>query len=268
MSEEHFFCHPALPCIEGRRSVDSSRHFKRHMHRRFSIGAIDKGEVRYQVAGQGAVLSPGSLALINPEVIHSCNPLDSARRSYSVLYLDVDWCSQVQESLWQESGFVPVERILLEDVALYSQFLRIMTLLMGGFDILLIEQHVTELVGQIFLRCCGRRKRLDTACVQVKELKRLLGEGLDASLSLNQVAAGLGVNPYTLLRQFKKEMGITPHAYRLNLRIELSRELLQQGLEPARVALECGFFDQSHFHRHFKAHTTVTPREYQVNFVQ
>jgi AraC-like DNA-binding protein len=39
-------------------------------------------------------------------------------------------------------------------------------------------------------------------------------------------------------------------------------------MDIAETALECGFFDQSHFHRHFKAMTTVTPQEYRVNFVQ
>jgi transcriptional regulator GlxA family with amidase domain len=44
--------------------------------------------------------------------------------------------------------------------------------------------------------------------------------------------------------------------------------MLRQGVEPAEVALECGFFDQSHLHRHFRAITAVTPGEYQRNFVQ
>jgi transcriptional regulator GlxA family with amidase domain len=52
------------------------------------------------------------------------------------------------------------------------------------------------------------------------------------------------------------------------LRIERAKTLLQRGFDLSHVALECGFFDQSHLHRHFKAVTTVTPKEYQINFVQ
>ena len=54
----------------------------------------------------------------------------------------------------------------------------------------------------------------------------------------------------------------------MNCRIDLARTLLQKGTDIGEVALVCGFFDQSHFHRHFKAMTTVTPREYQLNFIQ
>jgi AraC-like DNA-binding protein len=61
---------------------------------------------------------------------------------------------------------------------------------------------------------------------------------------------------------------MTPHAYRLNRRIEQARRLLREGWEPARAALECGFFDQSHLHRHFRAIAAATPGEYRVNFVQ
>lgn len=53
----------------------------------------------------------------------------------------------------------------------------------------------------------------------------------------------LAANPYTLLRQFKQAIGITPHAPRMNCHIEGARTLLQNGMEISEVALACGFFD-------------------------
>lgn len=85
---------------------------------------------------------------------------------------------------------------------------------------------------------------------------------------LAELAQQRDTNPYTLLRRFKEATGITPHAFRLNRRIDLAKELLQSGMEIADVALQCGFYDQSHLHRHFKALTAMTPRQYQINFVQ
>ncbi len=268
MSESIFFKDPELPFVECRYSVNSGRHYKTHLHRRFSIGAIDRGEVAYQVAGESSLLKPGSLALINPDVLHACNPAARGKRSYFVLYLEVDWCLQLQQSLWQVDHFVPVQTVLLTDDALYQQYITMMHRFMYTRDLLVREDAVMEFVEQIFRRCCGRKKIIQTSCSQVLELKKILHSNLEVPLTLNQVAEELQVNPYTLLRHFKAEIGITPHAYRLNCRIEHARQLLQRGVEPGQVALESGFFDQSHFHRHFKAMTTVTPREYQVNFVQ
>ena len=59
-----------------------------------------------------------------------------------------------------------------------------------------------------------------------------------------------------------------PHAYRMNCRINKTKELLQEGREIIDVALYYGFFGQSHFHRYFKVMTATTPQKYRVNFVQ
>ena len=104
--------------------------------------------------------------------------------------------------------------------------------------------------------------------LHVEKAKVLLSQRLDEELLLEEVASSLHVKPFTLLRNFKNEVGITPHAYRMSCRIEKARKLLQEGMDVSSAALECGFFDQSHFHRHFKAMTTTTPGEYQRNFIQ
>ncbi len=138
---------------------------------------------------------------------------------------------------------------------------------MGEGDLLEKEQVLVELVEN-FLQACEPTAVESEPSLHIEKLKRHLSTNLDIDTSMNQIALKLQANPYTLLRQFKAATGLTPHAYRLNCRIELAKKLLQKGVDLSQVALECGFFDQSHFHRHFKAITTVTPKEYQVNFIQ
>ena len=52
---------------------------------------------------------------------------------------------------------------------------------------------------------------------------------------------------------------LTPHAFLTDIRVRIARRKLQAGEQPAEIALECGFADQAHFTRHFKARTGVTP---------
>jgi AraC-like DNA-binding protein len=268
MNNENFFKDPRLPFVECRSSRSSVRHFKAHMHRSFSIGAVDLGQVQYSVGNRQAVLSAGALAVINPESLHSCNSLKAEGRSYSMLYLDVAWCLQVQKLLWNVASFVPAEKIRLDDAGLYRRFCAVVKQLMDStVHLLEKEQLLVELSCAVFSHACPVHPETPELPENIERLKALLGENLREDVTLESLAGQLGVNPYTLLRRFKTVTGITPHAYRMNCRIEEARKYLQTGMDITETALECGFFDQSHLHRHFKAMTTVTPQEYRINFV-
>ena len=186
-----------------------------------------------------------------------------------MLHLDTDWCLQVQRSMWEIKQFVAVEKIRIENALLYEQYCKTVEHLMDkNIHLQEKEQMLFEMVCKVFSVACRpqviKKERTDN----IETLKRILSADLQKDFTLDSLAEELGVNPYTLIRSFKAVTGITPHAYRMNCRIEHARALLRQGVDIAETAFECGFFDQSHFHRHFKAMTTVTPHEYQVNFVQ
>lgn len=72
--------------------------------------------------------------------------------------------------------------------------------------------------------------------------------------------AGLSVSRFAAL--FRAEVGISPHRYVCLVRIRHAQRLLRGGLPPSIVATEVGFFDQSHFGRHFKRAVGTTPSAY------
>lgn len=269
MHQELFFKDKRLPFAECRYTRSSRSVFKPHMHAGLSIGAVDRGCVEYTVGTEKAELKPGSLALINPEVLHSCNSLTEQGRSYYMLYLETGWCAMVQNAIWSVTSFIPFEPIRLDDKDLYHRYCDTMQqLLERGIHLQEKEQLLVDLVSKIFLQSCRPGERREDTPQNIEQLKALLKNDLAKDLTLESLADVLHANPYTLLRQFKQETGITPHAYRMNYRIEQAKRYLQQGMDITETALECGFFDQSHLHRHFKAMTTVTPKEYQINFIQ
>lgn len=269
MRSERFFKNDLLPFAEVRYSRGSNAPFKPHMHRTLSIGAVDQGKVQYQVGEKKATLVPGSLAVMNPDTLHACNPINELGRSYYMLYLDPSWCIRVQQSMWDVNSFIKLEKIRIDDEPLYSKYCMTMEHLMDEkVHLQEKEQLLFDLTCDVFSLACSPQKIQTKDSEGLGQLKTMLRAELQKDLPINTLAREFSSNPYTLIRRFKKITGITPHAYRMNCRIEQAKEFLRQGRDITDTALDCGFFDQSHFHRHFKAMTTITPLEYRVNFIQ
>ncbi|HBT68693.1 MAG TPA: AraC family transcriptional regulator, partial [Agrobacterium sp.] len=89
-----------------------------------------------------------------------------------------------------------------------------------------------------------------------------LADNYETDIGLEELASTAGLSRAHLIRAFRKEFHITPHAYLTDVRIRQARRLLRAGETPAEVAALCGFADQAHFTRHFKARNGVTPGQF------
>lgn len=69
-------------------------------------------------------------------------------------------------------------------------------------------------------------------------------------------------SPFQHIRRFKKDVGLTPHQYRIQDRIRTAKRLLANSVPIAEAALEAGFYDQSHLNRCFHRSIGMTPHAY------
>jgi AraC-like DNA-binding protein len=82
-------------------------------------------------------------------------------------------------------------------------------------------------------------------------------------VTLDQLEQVSGLNKFHIIRLFKTAFTIPPHTYQTLLRINYAKKELCKDRQLTEVALESGFYDQSHFSKVFKWYTGITPDKYQ-----
>jgi len=118
--------------------------------------------------------------------------------------------------------------------------------------------YLRAAVQEIFTNLDNRQRRYLLAA------KKYVGEHyMDSSLSLDGVAAQLGISPSYLSRIFSELDGKRFTQYLSDLRIEKAKLLLADDSRLVRdIGQDVGFLTIQNFMRVFKAKTGVTPSEY------
>ncbi|HEX6046863.1 MAG TPA: helix-turn-helix domain-containing protein [Pyrinomonadaceae bacterium] len=81
---------------------------------------------------------------------------------------------------------------------------------------------------------------------------------------VREVAKYLGLSQRRFIQVFKAEVGLTPKLFSRIRRFQRTRSLIQQhtSLEWATLALNLGYFDQSHLIREFLEFSGLSPTDY------
>ncbi|MFN9999392.1 MAG: helix-turn-helix transcriptional regulator, partial [bacterium] len=94
----------------------------------------------------------------------------------------------------------------------------------------------------------------------------LLDCHIDEKINIERMAKKHNKTSFQLIRAFKAHTGLTPNAYLILIRLNKAKKLLAIGNKIIDTALECGFFDQSHFTNYFKKYFGVSPKKYAENY--
>jgi len=85
---------------------------------------------------------------------------------------------------------------------------------------------------------------------------------LSRRITVKELAGIASLSVFQLSRAFRREHATTPYRLVLDLRIQHAMDRLSAGATISETALQAGFADQSHFTRHFKRHTGMTPKRF------
>lgn len=102
---------------------------------------------------------------------------------------------------------------------------------------------------------------------KVSALARRISASVDAPWSLTSLARESGLDPFRLLRAFRRVVGVTPYQYVLRQRLEAAARMLIDGSEPIQdVSLSCGFNDLSEFNRRFRRTFGMPPTAFRSRY--
>jgi AraC family transcriptional regulator len=95
---------------------------------------------------------------------------------------------------------------------------------------------------------------------QLRRAEEYMLQQIGKDLTIEDLAAAVGLSPVYFARQFKLRTGSSPHRYLRSLRVKRAKELLRKDhMSILEVALDCGFCHQEHMTKVFKAECGITP---------
>jgi AraC-like DNA-binding protein len=263
-----YWQHAGVPDVDLLRARFVTHRYGRHTHATYTVGLIESGVEEFEYRGTLLRAGPGTVALLNPEVVHTGQAAVPSGWSYRVFYPSVEVVAGVAAELGWPAGTPSFPETVLEDPD-GARLLRAAHVAAEHGDRLASSSMLRTAVATMLAAHGtpgprgGRPDRPSRAPGAVAQTREVLSERLDDPPSLAELAALTGLGQFALLRAFRAETGLPPHAYLNQLRVRAARGLLDHGLSPAQVAARTGFADQAHLTRHFKRVVGVPPGAYQ-----
>ena len=133
-----------------------------------------------------------------------------------------------------------------------------------AIDTLFVEEAVVTLLSRTLANTYAARRHCRSRAAQhttlVERARAFLNEHYSGSASLADIAAAAGCSEFHLCRVFREHTGLTLHAYRHQLRLRRSLELVSEGSrELIDIAMALGYASHSHFTAAFSRAFGVTP---------
>ncbi len=232
----------------------SEHTFPLHSHECFCFGVVEEGSVTFTINGVRKTLLPGMVFLVpsNTGVLIEAEE----RYRYITVCLKNEWKKQLKSLEFRDYflTFPSSETIrglcrnYIEDGSAET-FVNALLALMQP-----VIADRTEEIEERAGRCMA-----EAACEYIRSHAQ-------EKFSLDALADAVHVSKYYLVKVFKREMGVTPHQYDVQVKMHFARERILGSQKEVDLAMELDFNDQSHLCNLFRKQMGISLQDYKKNY--
>lgn len=257
--------------------------FPSHWHEQFMLMYIKKGELLLQCGTKKIVAEEESIAIINPNEMHSGEVQGSILEYYSMkidLLLLLGNQSDLQQTMYTE--LLLKQRLLFENKIVNDD------LLLGCIKNIITEYEEKKEGYELALRGLGyqiltillrhytknvsNQSELDMQYRRINQIKpaiTYMESHLAEKITLEQLSEVTFLSPVHFSRVFKVVAGFSPMEFLNHIRVQKAvQQLANTDKTIVEIAMESGFNDSNYFSRIFKKYRKETPSEFREKYIK
>lgn len=257
---------PFFPGVEAISGQHIANEFRRHIHKTYIIGIVEQGKRIITHREGTSQISENEIFILNPGQVHSCSSECPSGHSYKLLSVSSQTMQSITSHISERHEKAPCFReIRYASDALSDKFLKIVDLMEELESEIDVESSIYSFLSHLLINFAESPPLIHETGEQKSSIKRTcdyISRHFMENLTLKKLAGIACLSPFHYQREFKKIMGLTPHEYLSDFRIGESKKMLLRSEEIADIAIQVGFFDQSHFSRTFRKTMGIPPGRY------
>jgi AraC-like DNA-binding protein len=253
----------ALDGILFSRGKGMTHPYPRHWHEELHLCAYTSGSGYLGYGGNSYLVTEGDFVVTPPGEVHE-NWVDGEHGiSFCGVYIDAGAFRRATEQIGGCELRIPGLRdFFVRDKMVRQRFLELHQAAERRDSQLEQDERLLRFL-QVFVSRCAADVASESPVgyerAAVRRAREYIEENFDGSISLAQLGELTELSPFYLHRVFSEEIGMPPHAYQTQVRINRAKQLLRERHPLAAIAVTTGFADQSHLTRHFQRLVGVTP---------
>lgn len=259
-----YSAHPSQAGFSINTTAYSNFHFPKHFHNHYTIVFIEEGVNQGFTEQKKYSLGKNNLLIINPGELHAGHSFEGQYLQFKSLRLEKSFLQQLIQGMeYHITGDIWFKNTPILDESLILKTKSLINGVEKKVSSPQLEVLQADLLYTLIMKYSNQGSRAhdpkSTCNRSLEKARDFIQQNYQEEFSLQDIARHCHLSPYYLIRQFKKSYGLSPFQYLRNYRVEKAKELFQSNFSITEIALEVGFFDQSHFLRNFKKTEGVSP---------